>query len=167
VTQESTPWRCSHPLSQLAGVLLAFALVPADSSTGPAMAQPQVQPSSPTGASATPAAALATAGLVSIESDQQQADNGTGVITASGNVRIVYPDRRVVATARQAQYFSREARIVLTGDVDVIQADGSALRAERVIVLLNSQRVLAQPRQGQQVVSTLRLDGLTTGPDQR
>jgi len=131
------------------------------------MAQPQVQPSSPTGASATPAAALATAGLVSIESDQQQADNGTGVITASGNVRIVYPDRRVVATARQAQYFSREARIVLTGDVDVIQADGSALRAERVIVLLNSQRVLAQPRQGQQVVSTLRLDGLTTGPDQR
>ena len=131
------------------------------------MAQPQVQPSSPTGASATPAAALATAGLVSIESDQQQADNGTGVITASGNVRIVYPDRRVVATARQAQYFSREARIVLTGDVDVIQADGSALRAERVIVLLNSQRVLAQPRQGQQVVSTLRLEGLTTGPDQR
>lgn len=131
------------------------------------MAQPQVQPSSPTGASATPAAALATAGLVSIESDQQQADNGTGVITASGNVRIVYPDRRVVATARQAQYFSREARIVLTGDVDVIQADGSALRAERVIVLLNSQRVLAQPRQGQQVVSTLRLNGLTTGPDQR
>lgn len=131
------------------------------------MAQPQLQPSSPTGASATPAAALATAGLVSIESDQQQADNGTGVITASGNVRIVYPDRRVVATARQAQYFSREARIVLTGDVDVIQADGSALRAERVIVLLNSQRVLAQPRQGQQVVSTLRLNGLTTGPDQR
>ena len=167
MTQESTPWRCSRPLSQLAGVLLAFALVPADPSTGPAMAQPQVQPSSPTGASATPAAALATAGLVSIESDQQQADNGTGVITASGNVRIVYPDRRVVATARQAQYFSREARIVLTGDVDVIQADGSALRAERVIVLLNSQRVLAQPRQGQQVVSTLRLDGLTAGPDQR
>lgn len=130
------------------------------------MAQ-QPQPSSAPAASVAPAAALATAGLVSIESDQQQADNGTGVITASGNVRIVYPDRRVVATAKQAQYFSREARIVLTGDVDVIQADGSALRAERVIVLLNSQRVLAQPRQGQQVVSTLRLDGLTTKPDQR
>jgi lipopolysaccharide export system protein LptA len=131
------------------------------------MAQAQAQPSSPKAATAAPAAALATAGLVSIESDQQQADNSTGVITASGNVRIVYPDRRVVATARHAQYFSREARIVLTGDVDVIQADGSALRAERVIVLLNSQRVLAQPRQGQQVVSTLRLDGLTTGSDPR
>jgi lipopolysaccharide export system protein LptA len=129
--------------------------------------QSQVQTASPSAAAnVTPAAALATAGLVSIESDQQQADNGTGVITASGNVRIVYPDRRVVATARQAQYFSREARIVLSGDVDVIQADGSALRAERVIVLLNSQRVLAQPRQGQQVVSTLRLDRVADGPGQ-
>jgi len=110
------------------------------------------------GVSATPAAALATTGLVSIESDLQQADNSTGIITASGNVRIVYPDQRVVATARQAQYFSREARIVLSGDVDVIQPDGSSLRAERVIVLLNSQRVVAQPRKGAQVVSTLRLD---------
>lgn len=95
---------------------------------------------------------------MSIESDLQQADNTTGIITASGNVRIVYPDQRVVATARQAQYFSKEARIVLSGDVDVIQPDGSSLRAERVIVLLNTQRVVAQPRKGAQVVSTLRLD---------
>jgi len=115
---------------------------------------------------ATPAAALTTAGLVSIESDLQQADNSTGVITATGNVRIVYPDRRVVATARQAQYFSREARIVLSGDVDVIQSDGSALRAERVIVLVNTQRVIAQPSQGRQVVSTLRLQGAGVGPEQ-
>jgi lipopolysaccharide export system protein LptA len=55
---------------------------------------------------------------------------------------------------------------VLSGDVDVIQADGSALRAERVIVLLNSQRVVAQPRQGQQVVSTLRLNVTGVGPGQ-
>ena len=118
-----------------------------------AVAQP-----SPTATPVTPAAALTTAGLVSIESDRQQADNRTGVITASGNVRIVYPDQRVVATARQAQYFSREARIVLSGDVDVIQPDGNALRAERVTVLLDSQRVIAEPVRGQQVVSTLRLD---------
>ncbi|MEB3173261.1 MAG: hypothetical protein VKL97_05295 [Cyanobacteriota bacterium] len=107
---------------------------------------------------ATPAAALSTTGLVSIESDLQQADNSTGIITASGNVRIVYPDQRVVATARQAQYFSKEGRIVLSGDVDVIQPDGSSLRAERVIVLLASQRVVAQPSKGRQVISTLRLD---------
>jgi lipopolysaccharide assembly outer membrane protein LptD (OstA) len=44
-----------------------------------------------------------TTGVVSIESDVQRADNLTGVVTASGNVRIIYADRRVVATARQAQ----------------------------------------------------------------
>jgi len=47
---------------------------------------------------------------------------------------------------------------VLSGDVDVIQPDGNALRAERVTVLLDSQRVIAEPVRGQQVVSTLRLD---------
>lgn len=104
------------------------------------------------------ASALTNAGLVSIESDIQKADNVTGVITASGNVRIVYPDQSVVATARQAQYFSREARIVLRGDVDVIQRDGKSLRAERVTVLLDSKRVIAEPRVGEQVVSTMRLD---------
>jgi lipopolysaccharide export system protein LptA len=106
----------------------------------------------------TAASALTNAGLVSIESDIQKADNVTGVITASGNVRIVYPDQSVVATARQAQYFSREARIVLRGDVDVIQRDGKSLRAERVTVLLDSKRVIAEPRVGEQVVSTMRLD---------
>jgi len=55
---------------------------------------------------------------------------------------------------------------VLSGDVDVIQADGSTLRAERVIVLVNSQRVIAQPSQGRQVVSTLRLQGASVGPEQ-
>ena len=167
MTQDSIPWRCCRPITRLGWIVLAVAIPSLQLSAGRAMAQTQAMPPSPQPAAVTPAAALATSGLVSIESDQQQADNATGVITASGNVRIVYPDRRVVATARQAQYFSREARIVLSGDVDVIQADGSAMRAERVIVLLNSQRVLAQPRQGQQVVSTLRLDGLTLGPDQR
>lgn len=110
------------------------------------------------------ASALTNAGLVSIESDLQKADNVTGVITATGNVRIVYPDQRVVATARQAQYFSREARIVLKGDVDVIQSDGKSLRAERVTVLLDSKRVVAEPRAGEQVVSTMRLESPSPTP---
>jgi lipopolysaccharide export system protein LptA len=158
-------------MRSLSMLLLALALPTligsiARAQTPAATAKGATSGAGPSALTATPAAALTTAGLVSIESDLQQADNGTGVITASGNVRIVYPDRRVVATARQAQYFSREARIVLSGDVDVIQDDGSALRAERVIVLLNSQRVVAQPRQGQQVVSTLRLDPTGVGPGQ-
>jgi lipopolysaccharide export system protein LptA len=99
----------------------------------------------------------ATTGLVTIESDQQRADNRTGVITATGNVRIVYPDQRVVATARQAQYFSQEGRVVLSGDVEIIQTEGNAMRAERVIYDLNSERLLAQPPAGQQVFSKVRL----------
>ena len=135
------------------GVVLALACAAVQSPAS--MAQGQ---GAPAPAAVTPAAALTSAGLVSIESDLQKADNRTGIITASGNVRIIYPDRRVVATARQAQYFSRAGRVVLSGDVDVIQPDGSSLRAERVIVLLTSQRVVAEPRKGQQVISTLRLD---------
>ena len=48
----------------------------------------------------------ADAGVITIESDLQSADNGTGVITASGNVRLVHAGRGLVATSRQAQYFT-------------------------------------------------------------
>ena len=98
-----------------------------------------------------------TTGLVTIESDLQRADNKTGVITATGNVRIVYPDQRVVATARQAQYFSQEGRVILSGDVDIVQTDGHAMRAERVIYDVNTERLLAQPPTGSQVFSKVRL----------
>ena len=98
-----------------------------------------------------------TTGLVTIESDLQRADNKTGVITATGNVRIVYPDQKVVATARQAQYFSLEGRVILSGDVDIVQTDGHAMRAERVIYDVNTERLLAQPPTGQQVFSKVRI----------
>ncbi|MFM7512752.1 MAG: hypothetical protein ACKO3F_05190 [Cyanobium sp.] len=107
-----------------------------------------------------------TTGVVSIESDVQRADNLTGVVTASGNVRIIYADRRVVATARQAQYFSREGRVVLSGDVDVIQADGPSLRAERITYLVDQQRLVAEPTQGKQVFSTFPITPLSAdNPD--
>ena len=95
--------------------------------------------------------------VISIESDTQSADNITGVVTAIGNVRIVYPSRGMVATSRQAQYFSREAMLVLSGDVDVVQDDGNSIRAERVTYNLNDERALAKPLPGQQVQSTLLL----------
>lgn len=105
----------------------------------------------------TPIPTAAPTGLVTIESDSQKADNATGIITAIGNVRILYPDRRTVATSRQAQYFTKEGRIVLTGDVDVVQEGGNRLRAERVVYLVDSERVLAEPTGGQQVFSQFRL----------
>ena len=95
----------------------------------------------------------ADAGVITIESDLQSADNGTGVITASGNVRLVHAGRGLVATSRQAQYFTEEDRIVLSGDVGVIQADGSQLRADRFTYLLDEGRAIASPIPGQQVFS--------------
>ena len=92
-------------------------------------------------------------GVITIESDLQSADNGTVVITASGNVRLVHAGRGLVATSRQAQYFTEEDRIVLSGDVDVIQADGNQLRAARFTYLLDEGRAIASPVPGQQVFS--------------
>ena len=95
--------------------------------------------------------------MVTIESDSQQADNQNGVITAKGNVRIVSADRGMTATSRQAQYFSNEGRLVLTGDVDVIDSDGQRLLAEKLVYLLDSERMVAEPTAGKQVFSKFRL----------
>lgn len=103
--------------------------------------------------SPTQAQQTADAGVITIESDLQSADNSTGVITASGNVRLVHADRGLVATSRQAQYFTEEERIVLSGDVDVIQTDGNLLRADRFTYLLEEGRAIARPEPGQQVFS--------------
>ena len=128
-------------------------------------AQPQASAVQPPVAEANEAEAPAsspTGGLITIESDTQSADNLTGVVTAAGNVRIVYPSRGMVATARQAQYFSREGRLVLSGDVDVTQKGGNALRAERVIYMLDQERAEADPTPGQQVFSQMVI-----GPDRK
>jgi len=121
------------------------ALAPAATEPAAAAAPPDAQP------------ARVSTGLVTIESDQQRADQLTGVITATGNVRIVYPDERVVATARQAQYFSKENRVVLSGDVDIVQEGGNLIRAERVVYLVDGERLIAVPPSGQQVFSRVRI----------
>ena len=96
-------------------------------------------------------------GLVTVESDLQQADNVTGVVTASGNVRVIYPQRELVATAREAKYFTKEERIVLEGDVDVLQEGGNRLIAERVTYLVLEDRLFADPASGDQVRSWFKL----------
>lgn len=139
-------WRLAAPLVLAA----SFA-----ASAATAQQQPPVAPA------ANPVVVTPTNGLVTIESDLQKADNSTGVVTATGNVRIVYPDQRVVATARQAQYFSREGRVVLSGDVDVLQEGGHSIRAERLVYLVERERVVAEPALGEQVVSRYRLNAPT------
>ena len=147
-----------HASMVAAALLLSTALV-----QRPLLAQDDATPL-PAGAPAVtvpkpepePPARIST-GLVTIESDQQRADQLTGVITATGNVRIVYPDERVVATARQAQYFSKENRVVLSGDVDIVQEGGNLIRAERVVYLVDGERLIAIPPSGEQVFSRVRI----------
>ena len=131
-------------LSLLCGTSLAWALAPLPWGGEPvALAQA--------------GAPVANGGMVTIESDSQQADNVTGIVTATGNVRITYPEKGMVATSRQAQYFSKEGRLVLTGDVDVIDADGQRIRAERLTYRLDSERLVAEPQPGRQVNSRLKI----------
>lgn len=131
----------------------------------PAQALP-VQPAavvpSPPDSSGTPA--RLNTGLVTIESDLQRADQVTGVVTATGNVRIVYPDQRLVATARQAQYFSKEGRVVLSGEVDIVQEGGNLMRAEQVVYMVNAERLTAIPPAGRQVFSRMRIQTQSDSP---
>ena len=98
-------------------------------------------------------------GLITIESDQQTADNSIGVVTAQGNVRLVHVDRGIVATGRQAQYFMKEERIVLSGDVDIVQKNGDLLQADKIVYFLADERALATPSEDQQVFSQWSFGG--------
>lgn len=90
---------------------------------------------------------------LSVRADVQEANSQTGVITARGNVQINYPARQIQATAAQAQYFSRERRMVLSGDVYILQ-EGNSIRGETVTYLIDEGRFLATPKADSQVEST-------------
>jgi len=88
---------------------------------------------------------------ITLRADIQEANARTGVLTARGNVQVLYPARNIQATAAQAQYFSRERRIVLSGNVYVLQ-EGNSLRGETVTYLIDEGRFVALPQsQGEQV----------------
>ena len=106
----------------------------------------------PTQSQAPRANQSATGQSLTVRSDIQEADSKTGIVTARGNVRIDYPARQMQGTAAQAQYFSRERRIVLTGNAYIIQ-QGNTLRAEQITYLIDEGRFLAVPQQNNQVES--------------
>lgn len=89
---------------------------------------------------------------LTLRADVQEANAVTGVITARGNVQINYPARQIQATSVQAQYYSRERRIVLTGNVYVLQ-NGNSLQGEVITYLIDEGRFVALPDSGQQVES--------------
>lgn len=92
-------------------------------------------------------------GSIVLKSDIQESNAKTGIITARGNVQINYPARQIQATAAQAQYYSRERRLILTGDVYVIQ-EGNSMRAEEMTYLIDEGRFVATPQSDRQVEST-------------
>jgi len=98
------------------------------------------------------AATQAPGRALTLRSDVQEANSKTGVVTARGNVQINYPARQIQATSAQAQYFSKERRIILTGDVFVLQ-EGNSLRGERVTYLIDEGRFIAHPQPTSQVES--------------
>jgi lipopolysaccharide export system protein LptA len=92
-------------------------------------------------------------GAITLSSDVQESDSATGIITAKGNVKINYPARQIQATAAQAKYFTRERRLVLTGNVYVLQ-QGNSMRAETMTYLIDEERFIATPKSDRQVEST-------------
>ena len=142
-------WLALTVAMALAPVAAQAQLVPVSEQLSPAGEAPSLI--------SAPAVEAEPSGLVTVESDLQQADNVTGVVTATGNVKISYPPKQVQAWARQAQYFTKEERIVLTGDVDVIQDGGNRLKAERITYLVLEDRMIADPAPGDQVLSNYRI----------
>lgn len=130
----------AHPLRALSGRVLLFSLL------GLATPLSVVHAQTPQGNQP-----------LTLRSDIQEANAVTGVITARGNVQINYPARNIQATSIQAQYYSRERRIVLSGDVYVLQ-EGNSLRGETVTYLIDEGRFVATPDASQQVESIYLVD---------
>jgi lipopolysaccharide export system protein LptA len=87
-----------------------------------------------------------------INSNRFEANSTTGIMTFIGNVRINYPSRQIQGTAAQAQYYSRERRLVLSGNVYVLQ-EGNSMQAETMTYLIDEGHFTATPKANQQVES--------------
>lgn len=101
---------------------------------------------------------------ITIRSDIQEANSKTGVVTARGNVQVFYPARQMQATSAQAQYYDREQRLVLTGNVYILQ-EGNSLRGEVVTYLIDEGYFVAVPEDNRQVESIYLLSDPTAPPE--
>ncbi|WP_392534735.1 LptA/OstA family protein [Nostoc sp. C117] len=106
---------------------------------------------------------------LTIRADVQEYDAKTQVVTARGNVQMLYPARQLQATSAQAQYFSKERRIDFSGNVYILQQGGNSIRAENVTYLIDEGRFVALPQSKRQVESIYMVqesdnDGQTTTP---
>ncbi|MCM0589850.1 MAG: LptA/OstA family protein [Gloeotrichia echinulata IR180] len=141
------------PKSQIRRCALAFALPAA--LLGAMVLPPQVQ-------TATAQTSSANRPLT-IRADVQEYDAKNQVVTARGNVQMLYPARQIQATAAQAQYFSKERRIDFSGNVYILQQGGNSMRAEKVTYLIDEGRFVALPQGKRQVESIYMVQDSDTG----
>jgi lipopolysaccharide export system protein LptA len=90
-------------------------------------------------------------GLI-IQADTQEANSKTEIVTARGNVRLNYPARKIQARANLALYYIKQKRIVLTGNVLIVQS-GNTLEGESITYLIDEGKFIANPKDRQQVRS--------------
>lgn len=109
-----------------------------------------------------PALAQAPAGStpLTLRANTTEANAKTGVVVAKGNVQISYPARQIQATSAQAIYYSNERRIVLQGDVYVLQ-QGNSLRGETITYLVDEGRFVALPQPNKQVEAVYLIEAPT------
>jgi len=96
-------------------------------------------------------------GRITIRSDRQEMNEEKGVLTAEGRVRIIYPAYNLTAMADHAQYFTREGRLILNGNVEVIQNGGNSIRGERLVYTEQARTFIVESKPGEQVHSTYNL----------
>lgn len=102
-----------------------------------------------------PIAEAAPAQTLQLRANTTEANAITGVVVARGNVLITYPARSIEATAAQAIYFSKENKIVLSGNVVVLQdGGGNSLKGDTITYLVKEGRFTATPQEGRQVEAT-------------
>jgi lipopolysaccharide export system protein LptA len=120
-----------------------------------------------TAAPGTPTAAKSSAApspqALTLRADVQEANAKTGVVVARGNVQINYPARQIQATSAQAMYFSKERRIVLSGNVYILQ-QGNSMRGEQITYLIDEGRFVATPQASKQVESIYLVNDAPPAP---
>jgi lipopolysaccharide export system protein LptA len=89
---------------------------------------------------------------ISIKSLRQEANSKTQIVTARDNVQIYYPARQLQARADFAQYFIKEQRMLLSGNV-FIKQQGNTLQGETITYTIRDGQFLVTPKQGEVVQS--------------
>jgi lipopolysaccharide export system protein LptA len=91
-----------------------------------------------------------------IQAQTQEADAKTEVVTARGNVRLNYSARQLQARANLAQYYTKQRKVILTGNVLIVQ-NGNSIQGESITYLIDEGKFIATPKTKQQIRSTYLL----------